>query len=164
MPLLVAIDTAPPAVQPYSAGDWLSITLNSWIADCGKSCRGSPVFPSLFQTPSTSSADPFVKAPAPMLEFALRARTASWLVPGISSARSIGCRVASGSICIWSCVMTPETSVFVTSTMGASPVTVTDSFSPCTCMVTLRVISVPVVSVIGGTSTAPKPASSAFTS
>ena len=97
------------------------------MADCGKSCRGSPVLPSLFHTPSTSSAEPFVNAPAPMFEFALRARTASWLVPGISSARSIGCRVASGSICIWSCVMTPDTSVLVTSMIGASPVTVTDS-------------------------------------
>ena len=48
--------------------------------------------------------------------------------------------------------------------IGASPVTVTDSFKPCTCIVMLRVISVPVVSVIAGTSAGPKPASSAFSS
>ncbi len=159
---MVAKLTAPPAVHPYSAGDWLTNTLNSRMAACGKSCRGSPVLPSLFQTPSTSSADPLVNAPAPMLELALRGRTASWFVPGIRSARSIGCRVASGSICICSCVMTPDTSTLAVSMIGASAVTDTDSCTPCSCMVTFCPSSLPTLRTMSVTSTAPKPCNSAF--
>ena len=85
-------------------------------------------------------------------------------MPGNNSARSIGWRVASGSICICSCVTTPDTSVLLVSMIGASPVTVTDSFSPCTCIVRFRVVSLPTVTVTSGIDTTPKPWSSAFSS
>ena len=71
-----------------------------------------------------------VNAPAPTVMLNLRGRTASWLVPGIRSASPTGWRVARGSVSICCCVMTPDTSVLVVSTTGASAVTVSDSCTP----------------------------------
>ena len=60
--------------------------------------------------------------------------------------------------------MMPDTSVLVASTTGAWPVTVSDSWTPCNCIVMLCVTSRPIVSVMSFRSTTEKPPSSAFTS
>ena len=42
----------PPVERPNSAFDCIVLTLNSRIASCGKSCRGSPCCAQLLETPS----------------------------------------------------------------------------------------------------------------
>ena len=67
--------------------------------------------------------------PAPTCALLRRGRVPSWLVPGSSNASVTAARFATGSISICCCVITEETSLLVTSTTGACPVTVTDSCS-----------------------------------
>ena len=52
VPLLVAVRTTPPTA-PYSAEDWLRLTLNSRIADCGTSRCCWPELFDMFMPPST---------------------------------------------------------------------------------------------------------------
>ena len=127
VPLLVTTLMTPPARPPYSAGAWLVNTLNSWIAACGKSCRGSPAFVDMFIVPSARLLLVNWSVPAPTCALLRRGRVPSWLVPGRSSASVTAARFATGSISICCCVMTAATSLFVTSTTGACPVTTSDS-------------------------------------
>ena len=128
------------------------------------SLRGSAVFAVTFGTPSTRKFVEAVPIAAPTDAFGRFTRAVSCPVAGTSSVRFTTDRSCTGSTEICTCVTTAPTSVLVVSTTGASPVTVTDSWSVCTPIRMSFGYSRPIVRTMSFTSTVPKPWSSAFSS